>query len=70
MSLAGLRIVLVEVAGVSNVGAIARVMIYLGYIRDISEIYHLIIVNCQCNPHAKNHSRSIRGIISTTSTSR
>ncbi|WP_193194314.1 RNA methyltransferase [Nostoc sp. MG11] len=43
MSLAGLRIVLVEPAGPLNVGAIARVMKNFG-------LHHLVLVNPQCNP--------------------
>ncbi|WP_445638715.1 tRNA (cytidine/uridine-2'-O-)-methyltransferase TrmJ [Nostoc sp. DSM 114161] len=43
MSLAGLRIVLVEPAGPLNVGAIARVMKNFG-------LHNLILVNPQCDP--------------------
>ncbi|MBD2515823.1 RNA methyltransferase [Nostoc sp. FACHB-973] len=43
MSLAGLRIVLVEPAGPINVGAIARVMKNFG-------LHNLVLVNPQCDP--------------------
>jgi tRNA/rRNA methyltransferase len=43
MSLAGLRIVLVEPAGPINIGAIARVM-------KNFELDHLVLVNPQCDP--------------------
>ncbi|BDI19045.1 tRNA (cytidine/uridine-2'-O-)-methyltransferase TrmJ [Nostoc cf. commune SO-36] len=43
MSLAGLRIVLVEPAGAINIGAIARVMKNFG-------LYNLVLVNPQCDP--------------------